>query len=110
MSQANMAKKNRFKKKSNRTNRSSGWLLVTILGGILLIAAALFALARAGSKGPQVPVFVQGRPALQVDKEKIDLGKMKFNTLADVSFTISNTGDETLRFEKEPYIEVVEGC
>ena len=104
------AKKNQYKKKNSRSNGSSGWLLVTILGGVLLVAAALFALVRTGAQGAQVPVTVQGRPAIQVDQEKVDLGKMKFNSLADVSFTISNTGDETLRFEQEPYIEVVEGC
>lgn len=108
-----MAKSNKKYQSTNkrsRSSRDSGIWMITILGGILLIAAALLALGNSGSQGTKVPVNVKGQPSLKVDKEKVDLGDMKFNTLANVSFTLVNEGDETLRFEKEPYIEVREGC
>ncbi len=55
-------------------------------------------------------IEVTGAPSLKVDQEEIDLGDMKFNQVADVSFQLTNVGDQTLRFTKDPYIEVVEGC
>jgi paraquat-inducible protein B len=103
-------KKYQSKKKRSRSNSSPGIWVVTILGGILLIVAALVAFGNSGSKGPKVPVTVNGQPSIKVDKEKVDLGDMKFNALANVSFTIANEGDETLRIIQEPHVEVVEGC
>jgi hypothetical protein len=45
-----------------------------------------------------------------VDKEQVDLGDVKLNQPVEVTFQITNVGDKTLRFEEQPYIDVVEGC
>jgi hypothetical protein len=78
------------------------------LGGVLLVLLAFFALREKPS--PKATIEVTGAPSLKVDQEMIDLGDMKFNQPARVSFQLTNIGDQTLRFTKDPYIEVVEGC
>jgi hypothetical protein len=45
-----------------------------------------------------------------VDQEKVDLGIVKLGQTVDVKFKLTNVGDQTLRFSKAPYIEVLEGC
>ena len=99
-------KTNRYSKKRHRRNK---WLPVLLaLGGVLLVSLAFMALRK--DPAPEAAIDVTGAPSLQVDQEIVDLGDMKFNQLAQVSFQITNVGDQTLRFAKDPYIEVVEGC
>lgn len=101
------AKSKKYSKK--RRNQLSKWMPILLaLGGVLLITLALFALR--GKSSPKAAIEVTGAPRLKVDQEKIDLGDMKFNQIAKVSFQLTNVGDQTLRFPKNPYIEVVEGC
>jgi hypothetical protein len=100
-------KSNRYSRKRKRQNRR--WLPILIaLGGLLVVGAAFLALR--DKPAPAAAVEVAGAPSLKVDQEKIDLGDMKFNQLAEVSFQLTNVGDQTLRFTKDPYIEVAEGC
>jgi hypothetical protein len=53
---------------------------------------------------------VKGTPAMRVDKELVDLGNLELDKTVQVTFNITNVGDQTLRFIEQPYIEVVEGC
>jgi hypothetical protein len=77
---------------------------------ILAVIAAVFALQRPANPTASVPVDVNGAPSIKADKDKVDLGNQKLGSTVDVSFTVSNTGDQPLRFTKQPYIEVKEGC
>lgn len=77
-------------------------LILLIGGGLLLIAAALFIAFGSGDGG--------GTPALAVDQEVIEYGNVKFETDLTFAIKVTNTGDGTLRFREEPYIEVREGC
>ncbi len=92
-----MAKKNQ---KYRKQKKNFPWLLAALGGGLLLIAAALF--ARAGGGG--------GTPSLNVDQDKIDYGFVKFGENRQFTLQVTNTGDGTLRFKEQPYIEVLEGC
>ena len=94
-----MSKKSRRKKQQKRSLNPLIWLMG---GGILLIAAALFLAFGGGSGG--------GTPALAVDKQTIDYGDVKLATDLTFEIKVTNTGDGTLRFREEPYIEVREGC
>ena len=51
-----------------------------------------------------------GTPAIAIDQEKIDYGYVQFGNNKTFAIQVTNTGDGTLRFKEEPYIEVVEGC
>jgi hypothetical protein len=95
-----MTKKDQKYRKQNR-RKNFPWLLAALGGGLLLLAAILFA-RNAGSGG--------GTPSLTVDQDKIDYGYVKFGETRQFALKVTNTGDGTLRFKEQPYIEVLEGC
>ena len=95
-----MAKKNQRYRKQNQS-KNIPWLLVVLGGGLLLLAAILFA-NRSGDGG--------GTPSISVDQQKIDYGFVKFDETKSFAIKVTNTGDGTLRFQEQPYIEIVEGC
>jgi hypothetical protein len=85
-------------KRQKQTQRFP-WAIAAI-GGVLLIAAAfLFANQDGG-----------GAPSIAVDQQLIDYGDVKFDTEKTFAIKITNTGDGTLRFKEDPYIQVLEGC
>ncbi len=95
-----MAKKNqKYRKQKQRQNFP--WLFVALGAGLLLLAAILFA-NRSGDGG--------GTPSLSVDQQKIDYGYVKYGETRSCAVKVTNTGDGTLRFKEQPYIEVLEGC
>lgn len=91
----------KYKNRRKPQRKSISPLVLMIGGGLLLIAAALF-VAFGNRNG--------GTPALAVDQQVIDYGDVKFNTEKSFAIKVTNTGDGTLRFTEEPYIEVREGC
>ena len=95
-----MTKKNQRYKKHTRT-KNIPWLLVVLGGGLLLLAAILFA-NRSGDGG--------GTPSISVDQQKIDYGIVKFGETKAFSIKVTNQGNGALRFKEQPYIEIVEGC
>ena len=95
-----MAKKNqKYRKQKQRQNFP--WLFVALGGGLLLLAAILLA-NRSGDRGRT--------PSLSVDQQKIDYGYVKYGETRSFAVQVTNTGDGTLRFKEQPYIEVLEGC
>jgi len=87
--------------------------LAVIVAGVVVLAAAAFAFwQNSGSNAPSASFTpeVKGAPRLQADKQKIDLGNLKLGQTVQVSFDITNTGDQPLRFSKDPFVEVVQGC
>ncbi len=89
------------KHKRQKQRKTFPWPLV-FLGGILLIVAAFFFANRGGDGG--------GTPSIAVDQEKIDYGDVKFGVNKTFAIKVTNTGNGTLRFKEDPYIEVLEGC
>jgi len=96
-----MAKNNKRYRKQKEP-RNFPWLLVVLGGGLLILAAVLFANRSGGN--------VSGTPKLAMDQDKIDYGYVKFGENRQFALKITNTGDGTLRFMEAPYIEVLEGC
>ncbi len=88
-------------KKHKRQKQNFPWTLV-VFGGIFLIAA-VFLFGNQGGDGG-------GTPSIAVDQQRIDYGDVKFNVEKTFAVKVTNTGDGTLRFTEEPYIEVLEGC
>ncbi|MAT43716.1 MAG: hypothetical protein CL609_15370 [Anaerolineaceae bacterium] len=78
-----------------------------IIGGLLVLIAAFFAFQK---KPVQYTPEVVGNPSLRVDKEKIDMGNVRLGNTVQASFEITNVGDKPLKFSKEPYVEVKQGC
>jgi hypothetical protein len=101
--------KKSYKPSRKRKREPRPWPILLAVGGLLLLAAALLFSGR-GVSSPKVPVEVKGQPSLKVDQEKVDFGEVQFEQPVYVTFTLSNVGDQTLRFSEQPYIEVLEGC
>ena len=89
-------------KKHKREPKSFPWLLAILGGGLLILAAVLFANQSSSDGG--------GTPSIAVDQQKIDFGDVKFGVNKTFAIKVTNTGDGTLRFKETPYIEVVVGC
>jgi hypothetical protein len=98
--------------RSTRRNspRPPAWLAGLMLGGGALLLALTAWLAWPRSGAPANPIEVRGAPKLKVSAEVIDLGPVKFGRWVSAAFTLTNVGDQPLRFAGQPYIEVVEGC
>ena len=88
------------KHKRQKQKQKFPWLFLA-LGGVF-IALAVFLFARDGDGG--------GTPSIAVDQQQIDYGDVKFGVEKSFTIKVTNTGDGTLRFKEDPYIEVLEGC
>jgi len=91
------------KKHKRQKQRNTFLVPLLVLGGILLIVAAFLFVRQGGGGGG-------GTPSIAVDQQKIDYGDVKFGVEKTFAVKITNTGDGTLRFKEQPYIEVLEGC
>lgn len=96
-------------KRHKRGRRQKSWPLILLIGGgLILIFAAVSFLSKPSKPGATIEVT--GAPSLKVDKQEVNLGNVKLDRTVEVTFEITNVGDQNLRFTKTPYIEVVEGC
>jgi hypothetical protein len=96
-------------KKYRHGHKRTAWPMLLLLGGgVLLIIGAIFALRKPSQASAEIAV--SGRPSIKVDTEKVDLGDVKLGRTVEVDFEITNVGDQTLRFTKTPFVEVLEGC
>lgn len=94
-----------YQKKRRRRNLLP---LFIVMGGVILLASVIFFTLR--SSEPETPLEVTGAPSLKLDKDVEDLGDVPLGQTVEVSFRLTNVGDQELRFTSPPYIEVVEGC
>jgi hypothetical protein len=83
--------------------------LLVAFAGIVLVLMASLALFRPISAALN-DAFNTGEPSLKVDQEKVDLGDVKLGKVVSVTFQLTNVGSKTLRFSKDPYIEIIKGC
>jgi hypothetical protein len=104
-----MSQKFESKRSKKRKHRNRLVPVLLALGGLALLVLAFLAL-KGGNSGAKAAIEVNGAPAVKVDKEQVDLGEVKLGQTVQVSFKVTNVGDQTLRFNEQPYIEVVEGC
>ncbi len=100
------------KRSSQRASNQQSYLpLLIVIGGVLLVGAALFALWKAQQPAAKnIPIEVSGRPSLKVDRDFVDFGNVRLGKVVSVSFNLANVGDQILSFNNKPYVEVVEGC
>lgn len=97
----------RYSHKNKR--RNSKWMPILIaVGGIFMIGLAV--LSFRGETKPGAAKEEGGTPILKVDQETVDLGEVKLDQMVQVSFQLTNAGDQTLRFTEAPNIVVAEGC
>ncbi len=101
-----------WRKRKGAARRSARpWLpLLLVVGGLVLLGGVAFSLLGGRGGGAKVPIEVRGAPRLKVDQRKVDLGDVPLGQTVEVSFKVSNAGDQPLRLAESPYVEVVEGC
>jgi len=90
------------RRRTRRTVRRSVQLLLLALGALLVTVVVVLVMRPGDSAG--------GTPVISVNPSFIDFGKVKLDTPKTFALTLTNTGDGTLRFEEDPYLEVLEGC
>ncbi len=86
------------------------WLWLIVAAGVALIAFVVLETVSRNSSTPSAALLVSGAPALQVDKEKVDFGKVTLGQTVEAKFEVTNVGDQPLAFKEKPYVEVIEGC
>ncbi len=98
--------------KERRRRRSAQQKVIWIvLGGLVLIAGAVGLALGAGRKPTaRATPEVTGAPALKASPAKIDLGNVHLGRQVQVDITLTNVGDQQLRLQEAPWVEVVEGC
>lgn len=89
-------------KKKRQQKKSFPWV-PGILGAVIL-TAAIFLFTNPGSGESS------GTPAITVEEPNIDLGYIKLGEYRSINIKVTNTGNGTLRFKEQPYIEVLKGC
>jgi hypothetical protein len=97
----------RYTKKEKQPEKARP--LLVALAGIVLVLMAALALFRPISAALN-DAFSSGAPSLKVDKERVDLGDVKLGKIVSVTFQLTNVGNKTLRFSKDPYIDIIKGC
>ncbi len=85
------------------------WIMIG-LGGALLVGMAFLLLREGQDSQPRAAIEVHGAASLRADQQLVDLGNVKLGQTVQVSFRLTNVGDQPLRFSEKPFIEVVEGC
>ena len=80
-----------------------------------LAAAVLVSIAIASQVKPQVDltgvaIDSVGSPQLELDREQVDFGDVSFNQMVEATFELHNSGDATLLFVEEPFVELKDGC
>jgi hypothetical protein len=83
---------------------AGGTLLVIIVGVVWLTTSGR------GATNTGSPAQITGRPALAVDREQINFGKVPLDVPVKATFTLSNVGDQPLQILNQPVVEVKQGC
>jgi multidrug efflux pump subunit AcrA (membrane-fusion protein) len=110
-----MSKTQARKQRHQPPARRASWLpLALIVAGVVVLGGLAWAALGSGlggrPSGQPVPVEVTGAPRLKVDRQREDLGEVPLGQTVEVSFQLSNVGDQPLRFTDVPYVTVAEGC
>ena len=80
-----------------------------------LAVAVLVSIAIASQVEPPVDlagvaIDSVGSPQLELDREHVDFGDVSFNQMVEATFELHNSGDATLLFVEEPFVELKDGC
>lgn len=92
------------KRQEQQLQTRHSWRRWVVISGVLVVGMAAVWWV---SGGPNV---WGEKPRLVVDREVVDLGDLPFETPARVVFTLTNSGEGTLRLAGVPRMEAIKGC
>ncbi len=91
------------KRRKNEQKKNFPWPVFGL--GAILVTIAVFLIANHGGGGDG-----GGTPAIIVDQSKIDYGYVPFGNDKSFKINVTNNGNGSLSFKRNPYVEVLEGC
>ena len=109
MSKKKRAKVRKYRRKKVVKSRSRVPMLLVGIGAALIVVVAAWFVFNRGDNSTDNEV-TGDPPRLEVDKELIDFGDVPVNEYVTARFRVTNTGGQILRFTKQPYVKLVEGC
>ena len=91
------------------------WVILAIIGALALIIVGVIVMTRPGQATGAAAEAAEGLkvgagPRVDVDREKLDFGKVKMDTPVTAAFKVRNEGSEPLQILGQPQVRVVEGC
>jgi len=100
----------RYKTKLRPKHVKKSFPLWLIIPGLALVVVAVVVLLSSGGN-KKADIEVTGSPKLKVEQEVYDYGDVKLGGVPIRTVVkVTNVGDQPLRFNEAPYIEVLEGC
>ena len=105
--QARIAERERRRQQEERIQTLK--TVVPVLAGIILLLAVGYSLFTVITKPATLNPGVVG-PRLQVDRDKIDLGKQPLGKTVRAVFNLKNTGDGTLTLSVPRTVTLLQGC
>jgi hypothetical protein len=104
-------------RRRNKPVNNMIWIVMGLIGGAVLVIAAIALLARGNDSGgektfdPNFQPTVTGAPAVAVlPNDVIDYGDVKLGATVNTVFKVRNMGDQPLVVLGEPQVELVQGC
>lgn len=95
--------KHRMKQPPPRRRPKWRWAALAAIVVAAVVAGAFWWL----SEAEDIP---GGTPRLVLDREVVDLGSLPFEAPARVVFTLTNTGNGSLKIADVPRVKVLKGC
>ena len=103
-----MSKRYKSKQLTYRPRKHGfGPTALLVLGGIVLISAVIVAFVWFALTPNR---NANGTPQMQVNTERLDLGKQIFNKAVRASFTVKNVGTAMLTLDVPRSATLLEGC
>ncbi len=105
--QARVAERERRRQQEERNKKLK--IAIPVVVGIIAVLALGYSLFTQAKPARPANAGVVG-PRLQVDQEKIDLGRRVFNQPVRGAFNLKNVGDDTLKLGVPKLVTALEGC
>ena len=105
--QARIAERERLRRQEERSQTLK--TVVPVIVGIIILLAVGYGFITLTNQSSPTNAGVVG-PRLQVDREKIDLGKQHLGNTVRAVFTLKNAGDGTLTLNVPRTVTLLQGC
>lgn len=105
-------------KSRSKTTRRPTWLVTALVlaGGVALVSLLVWFVQRTAPVPAQdapiqaAPSAAVDGPRISVDQDRFDYGDVKLNTTIETVVRVRNTGNQVLVLDRNPVVELIEGC
>ena len=107
--QARVAERERRRQQEERDQKLKIVIPIAVVGLVAVLAIGYSLFAQTNKPTRPVNAGVMG-PRLQVDRDKIDLGKQHLGNTVRALFNLKNAGDDTLNLNVPGTVTLLQGC